>query len=136
VRRTDRAEIAGMIRAGELAVARRDGRVVGAVRVRRLDSRLGELGMLVADPDHRGAGVGRALVAFAENRARRQGLTHMQLELLVPQTWTHPVKEFLRAWYTRIGYRQVGTGRFADSHPALHSRLAAPCDFLIFQKEL
>jgi GNAT superfamily N-acetyltransferase len=136
VQRTDRAEIAAMIRAGQLAVARRDGRVVGAVRVRRLDSGLGELGMLVADPDHRGAGVGRALVAFAETWARRQGLTRMQLELLVPQTWTHTVKEFLRGWYTRIGYREVGTGRFADSHPDLFPRLATPCDFVIFRKEL
>ena len=48
----------------------------------------------------------------------------MQLEVLAPRTWTHPVKEFLRGWYTRIGYRQIRTARPADAHPALQPRLA------------
>ena len=60
----------------------------------------------------------------------------MQLELLVPQTWTHPVKEFLRAWYTRIGYRHVRTDRLADAYPALQPQLATPCDFVIYHKTL
>ncbi len=39
--RTDAAEIAAVIGAGELAVARLDGALVGAVRVQRLASRRG-----------------------------------------------------------------------------------------------
>ena len=136
VERTDRAEMAAIVKAGELAVARSDGRVVGAIRVRRLDPGLGEFGMLVASPDHRGAGVGRELVAFAEGWARGQGLGRMQLELLVPRTWVHPVKEFLRGWYTRIGYRKVRTEPFADAYPALQPQLATPCDFVIYHKTL
>jgi hypothetical protein len=60
----------------------------------------------------------------------------MQLELLVPRTWSHPVKEFLRRWYTRIGYRQVRTARLEEAYPALQPRLATPCDFLIYHKAL
>ena len=112
-------EAAAIVRAGELAVARLDGRVVGAVRIQRLDGGLAEFGMLVASPEHRGVGIGRELVAFAEGWAREQGFSRMQLELLVPQTWEHPVKEFLRGWYTRIGYRQVRTGRLEEEYPAL-----------------
>jgi len=134
--RTDAPDIAAMIRAGELAVARLDGRLAGAVRIRRLDPGLAEFGMLVASPEHRGIGIGRALVAFAEDWARQQGLGRMQLELLVPRTWTHPVKEFLRDWYTRIGYRQTRTGRLADAYPALQPQLATPCDFAIYHKNL
>jgi GNAT superfamily N-acetyltransferase len=134
--RTDAGEIAAVLRAGELAVARLDGRLAGAVRIQRIGEGLGEFGMLVASPRHRGAGIGRALVAFAEDWARRQGLGRMQLELLVPQQWTHPVKEFLRGWYTRLGYRQVRTGRLADAYPALQPQLATPCDFAIFHKQL
>jgi ribosomal protein S18 acetylase RimI-like enzyme len=92
--------------------------------------------MLVADPDHRGEGIGRELVRFAEELSRRRGLDTMQLELLVPRDWTHPNKEFLDAWYTRIGYRPVRTGRFEQSYPQLEPLLATPCDFVIYRKPL
>src|SRR5918993_28634 len=123
-------------RGGRLAVARVDGRLVGAIRIQRLDADLGEFGMLVASPDHRGSGVGRDLVAFAEDRARQQGLDRMQLELLVPRMWTHPVKEFLRGWYTRIGYVEVRTEGLAEAYPALQPLLATPCDFVVYHKDL
>jgi GNAT superfamily N-acetyltransferase len=135
-RRTDVAEIATVIVAGELAVARLDGALVGAVRVQRLASGEGEFGMLVASPEHRGVGIGRDLVAFAEGWARGQGLQTMQLELLVPRAWTHPVKEFLREWYTRLGYRPVRRDPFEQAHPALQPRLATDCDFVIYHKPL
>ena len=60
----------------------------------------------------------------------------MQLELLMPQTWTHPVKEFLHGWYTRIGYRPVRTEPFDEAYPALAPQLATPCAFVIYQKPL
>jgi len=117
-------------------VVRSGGRVVGAVRVQRLEDGAGEFGMLVAAPEERGTGIGRDLVAFAEDWARERGLPRMHLELLVPRGWEHPVKEFLRGWYTRIGYRVVREGDFAADHPALVPHLACPCDFLVFRKDL
>lgn len=134
--RTDADEVMEYIRTGQLTIARMDGRLVGAVRIQHLDDDLGGFGMLVASPEHRGVGVGRVLVAFAEDWARARGLGRMQLELLVPQTWPHPVKEFLREWYTRIGYRHVRIGDFAVDYPALEPLLATPCDFQIFHKPL
>jgi GNAT superfamily N-acetyltransferase len=116
--------------------ARLNGHLVGAVRIQRLDSDVGEFGMLVASPEYRGIGIGRGLVAFAEDWARQQGLSRMQLELLVPQAWIHPVKEFLHGWYTRIGYRKVRTGRLSDAYPELQPQLATPCDFAIYHKQL
>ncbi len=134
--RTSEAEVAELVRAGQIVVARSRDRVVGAVRVQQLDDGVGEFGMLVAAPETRGTGVGRDLVAFAEHWARERGLSRMQLELLVPRTWKHPVKEFLRDWYTRIGYRVVRTGDLGEDYPALVPQLACPCDFLVFHKEL
>lgn len=134
VERTSPLELAGVVAAGELAVAYLDGQRVGAVRIQRLTDGLAEFGMLVASPEHRSLGIGRDLMAFAEGWAREQGLGRMQLELLVPQMWTHPVKEFLREWYTRIGYRRVRTDRLADAYPALEPLLATPCNFVIYQK--
>jgi GNAT superfamily N-acetyltransferase len=134
--RTTEPEGADLINAGQIAVARSDERVVGAVRVQQLDDGMGEFGMLVAAPEARGTGVGRDLVTFAECWARERDLPRMQLELLVPRTWKHPVKEFLRGWYTRIGYQVVRTGDFGADYPALVPHLACPCDFLVFHKDL
>ena len=60
--RTTPVEMAELIAAGQIAVARAQERIVGAVRVRRLGTGEGEVGMLVADPAHRGTGVGRELI--------------------------------------------------------------------------
>jgi GNAT superfamily N-acetyltransferase len=134
--RTTVAEMAGLVRAGQIAVARLNRTVVGTVRVQRLDGAVGELGMLVAEPTHRGLGIGRRLVGFAEQTSRERGLSTMQLELLVPRTWTHPGKQFLHDWYTRIGYRPVRKGTIDEQYPALAPLLATPCDFVIYQKPL
>lgn len=135
-RRTSRQEVAELITLGEIATARTGDRVIGAVRIRRLDDETAEFGMLAADPTQRGLGVGRALVAFAEDWAVKRGFPEMQLELLVPIEWEHPSKEFLRAWYTRIGYRVAHTGLLRDLYPELAPLLAAECDLIIFRKAL
>jgi GNAT superfamily N-acetyltransferase len=134
--RTTPDRMAEQIAAGQIAVARTDERIVGAVRIQRLDTGEGEFGMLVADPAHRGQGIGRELVRFAERWSREQGSDTMQLEVLVPRQRSHPSKEFLKAWYTRIGYRPVRTGQFEQSYPELAPLLATPCDFVIYRKSL
>jgi GNAT superfamily N-acetyltransferase len=134
--RTTVDEIAELTRAGEIAVARLGGVVVGCVRIQDLDAQTGEFGMLAADPEHRGVGIGRALVRFAERKCRADGLGAMQLELLVPRGWTHPTKRFLDAWYTRMGYRIARTGTIDEAYPALAPLLATPCDFVIYRKDL
>jgi ribosomal protein S18 acetylase RimI-like enzyme len=134
--RTTPERMAALIAAGQIAIAWAGERIVGAVQIQRLDTGEGEFGMLVADPAHRGRGVGRELVRFAERWSREQGLDTMQLEVLVPRQWPHPSKEFLKAWYTRIGYRPARTGQFEESYPELAPLLATPCDFVIFHKSL
>jgi GNAT superfamily N-acetyltransferase len=104
--------------------------------VQQLDADTGEFGMLAADLDRRGLGIGRELVLFAEQRCREQGLGSMQLELLVPKTWQHPVKEFLNAWYTRIGYRVQSSDTIVETHPGLAPLLCTECDFVVYRKSL
>jgi ribosomal protein S18 acetylase RimI-like enzyme len=134
--RTSAAEIVRLTRAGEVAVARMGGQVVGCVRIQRLDERTGEFGMLCADPAHRGIGIGRELVRFVERSSRADGMTTMQLELLVPRDWTHPTKQFLAEWYSRLGYRVARTGTIDELYPELSPQLTTPCDFVIYRKEL
>jgi ribosomal protein S18 acetylase RimI-like enzyme len=134
--RTTPAETREYVRAGQVAVTRLDGRIVGSVRIQRLDEGVGEFGMLAADPAHRGVGIGRALIRFAERLIREDGRETMQLELLVPKTWTHPGKKLLHDWYTRLGYRVVRTGDIDERYPALAPLLATPCDFVVYHKKL
>jgi GNAT superfamily N-acetyltransferase len=134
--RTSVDGVSGLTRDGEVAVARLGDDVVGCMRLRRLDAGTGEFGMLAADPAHRGVGIGRELVRFAERTSREAGLHAMRLELLVPEDWTHPTKAFLAAWYTRLGYRIVHTGRLDDDYPTLAPMLATPCHLLTYEKTL
>ena len=134
--RTTAHELDGLVRAGQIAAALTGQQIVGCVRIQQLDERTSEFGMLAASPQRRNLGIGRKLVQFAEEHCRNAGRDLMQLELLVPRGWTHPSKAFLHDWYTRIGYRPIGVGAFEQSHPDLAPRLATPCDFVIYHKNL
>jgi GNAT superfamily N-acetyltransferase len=134
--RTNPAEMGELTRAGELVVATVDGRLAGSVRVHVLGTGLSEFGMLAAAPEHRSIGIGRELVRHVEEHSRADGRATMQLELLVPREWSHPSKEFLAAWYGRIGYRLVRVGAVGEAYPDLAPQLATPCDFRIYHKDL
>jgi GNAT superfamily N-acetyltransferase len=134
--RTSAAEMDELIRAGEIAIATIEDEIAGSIRVRDLDDATSEFGILAGDPDRRGAGIGTALVAFAEGIGRDRGRRAMQLELLVPREWAHPSKVFLDAWYSRIGYRVILTRGVDDAHPHLAPLLATPCDVVVYEKPL
>lgn len=134
--RTSAEGIAGLVRAGEIAIARRGESLVGCVRIHRLDEDTAEFGMLAAARAHQGLGIGRELVRFAERRGRETGCRTMQLELLVPREWRHPSKEFLNEWYLRLGYTVVDTVPVDTLEPALAPLLATACQFAIYRKEL
>jgi ribosomal protein S18 acetylase RimI-like enzyme len=134
--RTTASQLAQLIETGEMAVATVDGEIAGAVRVHLVSDDTGEFGMLAAAPEHRGLGVGRALVQFAEQHSREQGMRAMQLELLVPRTWRHPSKVFLDGWYRRIGYEVVRTTSLDENYPELAPLLATECDLLVYRKTL
>ena len=124
--RTTVDEVEHMIDAGEIAVMKDDGRIVGSVRVRRLDAETAELGMLSVDPAAMGAGAGLALLAFAE---QHHGSPFMQLELLVPRA-PHSHKQRLHEWYSRLGYRLSSEREFDEA------LLAGPTDMRTYRKSL
>ena len=125
--RTSPEEVAEMIAAGEIAVARVDGVIAGSVRIRRLDDETAELGMLSVDPQAFGAGTGRALLTFAE---QHHGTPFMQLELLVPRGAPHPQKVRLHEWYSRLGYEWIAQREFDEP------LLTGPADMRTYRKSL
>ncbi|KAF7555238.1 hypothetical protein G7Z17_g2303 [Cylindrodendrum hubeiense] len=136
--RTSSAEVAQAIRNGQLAVAylNKTGEPVGCISIKLLTADRGEFGMLALDAKHRGSGLGRQMILFAEDECRRRGCTIMQLELLVPTTVRHAGKERMAAWYLRLGYTFVKVGDFDAEYPELAKVLAGPTEYRIFEKSL
>ncbi|KAK7429805.1 hypothetical protein QQZ08_003650 [Neonectria magnoliae] len=136
--RTSSTEIAQLLRHGHLAVAYLNStdEPVGCVLVKLLSPERGDFGMLALDEQHRGAGLGRLMVDFAEDECRRRGCSIMQLELIVPTTYQHAGKQRMEGWYTRMGYKVVKLGSFNDEYPELGKMLAGPVEYKIFEKSL
>jgi GNAT superfamily N-acetyltransferase len=134
--RTTPAEVERLLRAHALILSEIDDAIVGSVNVSLMSDGVGEFGMLVADRSLRGAGIGSALVRHAERWARERAYHTMRLEVLTPRRWTHPSKEFLRQWYSRLGYTPVATEPFESMHPELVCELAKECDFTVWRKSL
>ena len=134
--RTNPGELEHLLRNQALILAEIDGMLVGSVNVNLLSDGVGEFGMLVADRKYRGLGIGSALVKHAERWARQQACHTMRLEILTPRHWINPSKEFLRQWYSRIGYAPQTTEPFESMHPELVPELATECDFTVWHKPL
>ena len=90
---------------GAFLVASRSGRPVGCGAVRRIDPQTGELKRMYVRREHRGRGVGRALLAALEAEARALGLRRLVLETGVRQN------EAI-ALYRRCGF--TGIPAFAE----------------------
>ena len=104
------------LRAGDLYVAERDGRVVAAARINgeqvpeyanaawAVDAPADQvlvLHTLVVDPAESGRGVGSAFVGFYENMARATGRPHLRMD-------TNEKNRAARALYKKLGYREAG----------------------------
>lgn len=130
------SETAELISKGEIFIARLGEQIVGNVRIRRIDERTFEFGILVCRLDLQGQGIGRALVQFAENFSRENGGEVIQLELLFPKSWEQKSKNVLKSWYERMGYRVIRNGNFDLENCRHAGRLVEPCNFVIFQRRL
>ena len=134
--RTSVHEIEDFWRAGQLAIAWQENQIVGCVHLTLIDARRAEFGMLVTHPEFRRQGLGASLIDYAEKWALNRGREIMQLELLTPKNWTHPVKRMLHDWYQRIGYQPAKSMSLSDTFPHLAPFLATPCNFTSYEKKL
>jgi ribosomal protein S18 acetylase RimI-like enzyme len=134
--RIARERVAEIVGAGELAVARANGRIVGSVRVRDVEEEAGYFGLLAVEPESQGAGIGRELIGFAEEVSRGRGAKWMELRLLVPREGGDAGKSRLYEWYVRLGYEETARGDFGESHPAALDEWRTPLDVLTMHKRL
>jgi ribosomal protein S18 acetylase RimI-like enzyme len=92
------ADYDAAVREGRTWVADDGGEVVGLLVLETHAEHL-EVENLAVDPARQGQGIGRALMAFAEQRAGELGLDQMRLH-------THAKMTENQAIYARLGYRE------------------------------
>ena len=88
-----------LIRAGEVWVWDEGGEVLGVLVMRPADDHLFVDNVAVA-PGHQGKGLGRELLAFAEERAEREGLPEVRL-------YTNEKMHENLAVYARLGFEET-----------------------------
>ena len=99
------------------------GEFAGVVYVELRGSRA-YFGLLSVDPNRQGEGIGRALIAAAEDFARDNGCFYMDINVVNLRTELPPM-------YRKLGYVEVGTLPWPDGVP---SKL--PCHFVQMEKDL
>jgi ribosomal protein S18 acetylase RimI-like enzyme len=89
-------DYAEVVRSQRVMVAERQGQIVGLIVLDRGDGEL-VIDNVAVRPDHQRTGVGRALLEYAEDAARGDGLGRVRL-------YTHERMVENLALYERIGY--------------------------------
>lgn len=107
------------------------GRLAACVHVTDRGDGLAYLGMLTVDPAFQAGGVGRRLIAAAEDWARvRSGARRMEMTVIVQ-------REELIAWYERRGYRRTGEARpFPVTDPRFGLPKRDDLAFVVLEKSL
>jgi len=121
--RINREEMQAFMETGRFSVAEDSAGLAGCVYVQVRDGR-GYLGLLAVDPGRQGQGLGRTLVAAAEDYFRTEGCSAVDLRIISPRT---PLPPF----YRHLGYAEIGTAAFS---PSLQSKV--PGHYIIMSKQL
>jgi putative acetyltransferase len=94
---------------GTFLVARDGGRAVGCGAIRLLDPMTAEAKRMYVEPDQRGKGVGRAVLAGLEAAAKQLGVRRLVLETGIYQ-------DAALSLYRRAGFTQIDCwGEYASS---------------------
>ncbi len=107
-----------------------DGDMLGCVWLEPRGAETWYLGSLATDPSRQNAGLGRALLRAAENRARKQGARRVAITVI-------NVRESLIAWYGRRGYRPTGeTTPFPYGDNRFGTPLRPDLHFVVLERSL
>ena len=132
-------EFNALIDANEIYFARLEGDIVGSIHVSRMDEESFSFGLLSADFERKGLGIGRKLIKTVENHAKREGAKFMKIEILRPSNVELPQKKQLDEWYRRQGYEFLNSMSFVERKPDKAEKalnLITETQFDCYQKEL
>ncbi len=134
--RTTMDEMAELIAAGQIAVARRDGLIAGAVRIQQLDDRRASSACWSRTPFIVAKASAVSWSRSPRTRADSGASPSCSSSCWSPANGRIRPNVPARLVNTRIGYRPVQSSTIDERYPQLAPLLAAPCDFVVYQKEL
>ncbi|PXY38865.1 GNAT family N-acetyltransferase [Flavobacterium cheongpyeongense] len=105
-----------------------DDKIIGSVLLAKKEQQL-YLGMLTVLPELQNSGIGKKMLAKAENHAKNLGLSGITMTVI-------SVREELIAWYKRHGYVDTGEREaFPESH--IHVTISEePLEFIFLEKKI
>jgi GNAT superfamily N-acetyltransferase len=121
--RINAEETQGFMETGRFLVAYGSAGFAGCIYLEIRKDR-GYLGLLAVDPPRQGTGLGRKLVAAAEDHLRAAGCCAVDLRVISQRT---PLPPF----YRRLGYVETGTAPFSPS-----LQIKVPGHYIIMSKSL
>lgn len=113
-----------------------DSEIVGCVLMKPVDETTTSFSMLICHPNHRKKGIGKTLVNHVIDIANKSGYQKMQIEILSPMHWIHKEKEFLKIWYTSIGFNLLKEVNFLDYYPTHDKYMKCSLLFSLYEKDL
>jgi GNAT superfamily N-acetyltransferase len=122
----DRIDLKGVqqfLKLGVFLVEEEIGRLAACVYAEVREER-GYFGLLSVDPARQGSGLGKRLIAAAEDYCRESGCVFMDLQIV-------DLREELPAFYRKLGYLESGAAPFP---PDVVTKL--PCRFVKMSKAL
>jgi ribosomal protein S18 acetylase RimI-like enzyme len=126
VTRTDELRLTAMMKKGTVLVAEDEsGCLLGSVYTELRGTR-GYLGMLAIDPAHQRSGLGRRLLAEAEERFRKHGCSAVDITVLSLRPELPPI-------YRRFGFVETGTEEFQGAHDL---QPGLDCHCIVMSKKL
>jgi GNAT superfamily N-acetyltransferase len=121
--RTDVDDIAAYLEKGAFLIAEGETGCADASVYVQINGERGYIGMLAVQPSLQGKGIGRRMMAAAEQYCRAAGCRVIDIKIVNLRTE-------LPGFYRSLGYVDTGTGPFEDE------KLTRPAHFLLMTKEL
>lgn len=128
--RTDAAALADIIKKPDTTILKYEdgGKIVGCVELKITGDKV-YLGMLTVEPAIQGGGIGKKMLAAAEDFAKTKGCKSVYMTVIT-------IRKELIDWYKRHGYRDTGERKpFLFNDP----RFGQPkqkLEFLVLEKQL
>lgn len=104
------------------------GTIRGCVNIQERENEM-YLGLLTVEPQHQASGIGKKLMAAAEQNARNKGISTMKMTVV-------SIRSELIAWYERNGYSDTGK---REPFPTGDPRFGIPMkelEFIVMKKSL